>query len=41
MAARISYESIAFPVGPHIEEEDVQRIVETVGQVVGRAVARA
>jgi dTDP-4-amino-4,6-dideoxygalactose transaminase len=41
VAARISYESIAFPVGPHLEEEDVQRIVETVGQVVGRAVARA
>lgn len=33
-ATRISERSIAFPVGPHVADEDVERIVETVQEVV-------
>lgn len=40
VAARISYGSIAFPVGPHIEEGDVNTIVETVKRVVSKAGVR-
>lgn len=36
VAARISYGSIAFPVGPHIEEGDVETIVEGVKRVVSK-----
>ena len=33
-ATRISEDSIAFPVAPHISEGDVERIVETVKENV-------
>lgn len=36
VAARISYRSLAFPVGPHIDGSDVERIVESVKRVLGR-----
>lgn len=35
-AATISYGSIAFPVGPHIEESDVETIVQTVKRVLAQ-----
>jgi dTDP-4-amino-4,6-dideoxygalactose transaminase len=28
MAGRISYQSVALPVGPHLNEEDMQYIVQ-------------
>ena len=33
-AARISYTSVALPVGPHLDEEDMRYIVETMRQAV-------
>jgi dTDP-4-amino-4,6-dideoxygalactose transaminase len=39
-AATISYGSIAFPVGPHIEEGDVETIVQTVKQVLSQVTVR-
>ena len=40
VAAAISYGSIAFPVGPHIEEGDVETIVETVKRVLAQVAVR-
>lgn len=40
VAATISYGSIAFPVGPHIEEGDVETIVETVKRVLAQVTVR-
>ncbi|MGH2744320.1 MAG: DegT/DnrJ/EryC1/StrS family aminotransferase [Thermoleophilaceae bacterium] len=40
VAATISYGSIAFPVGPHIEEGDVEMIVETVKRVLAQVTVR-
>jgi perosamine synthetase len=40
VAATISYGSIAFPVGPHLEEGDVDRIVETVKRVLTQVTVR-
>ncbi|HEY2602629.1 MAG TPA: DegT/DnrJ/EryC1/StrS family aminotransferase [Thermoleophilaceae bacterium] len=40
VAATISYGSIAFPVGPHIEEGDVETIVDTVKQVLAQVTVR-
>jgi perosamine synthetase len=34
VAARISYSSIALPVGPHLDEEDMQYIVENLRQAI-------
>lgn len=36
VAARISYGSIAFPVGPHIEEGDVETIIDAVKRVLSK-----
>jgi perosamine synthetase len=35
-ATRISTRSIAFPVGPHVSEADVEQIIDTVTEVLGR-----
>jgi perosamine synthetase len=35
-ATRISTRSIAFPVGPHVSEADVDQIIDTVMEVLGR-----
>jgi perosamine synthetase len=35
-ATRISEDSIAFPVAPHVAEEDVERIVSTVTEILKR-----
>ena len=40
VAATISYGSIAFPVGPHIEEGDVETIVEAVKRVLAGVIVR-
>jgi dTDP-4-amino-4,6-dideoxygalactose transaminase len=40
VAARISYGSIAFPVGPHVQEGDVETMIEAVQNVVERAAVR-
>jgi dTDP-4-amino-4,6-dideoxygalactose transaminase len=41
VAAAISYGSIALPVGPHVDEEGVQSIVESVKRVVSEVGVRA
>lgn len=35
-ATRISTRSIAFPVGPHVTEVDVEQMIETVSDILGR-----
>jgi len=41
VAARISYGSIAFPVGPHVEEPDVERMVEAMKRAIAGVGAHA
>ena len=41
VAATISYTSIAFPVGPHVSEDDVKTIVSTTRRVLEEAGVRA
>jgi perosamine synthetase len=40
VATRISSGSIAFPVGPHVQEEDVELMVESVKQAIGEVAVR-
>jgi dTDP-4-amino-4,6-dideoxygalactose transaminase len=40
VAATISYGSIAFPVAPHVEDADVEKIVETVKRVLSEVAVR-
>jgi perosamine synthetase len=40
VAATISYGSIAFPVGPHVEDADIEKIVETVKRVLAEVAVR-
>jgi len=40
VAATISYGSIAFPVGPHLEEGDVDQIVEATERVLAEVTVR-
>ena len=41
VAARISYGSIAFPVGPHLKRGDVETMINTVKSVLSKVSARA
>jgi perosamine synthetase len=40
VAASLSYGSIAFPVGPHVEDRDIDAIVETVKRVMSEVAVR-